>query len=221
MQGPIERHDPSRMRVSDEERHQVAEVLRLAAGEGRIDVEELEERLEAAYAAKTYADLAPLTADLPRPGASPGQHPVAPVVPPAATHAAAFDPPPSYASSVSVMADTRRLGPWLVPVQHTAFAMMGSVTLDLREAQFSTREVTITAVAFMGDVTIVVNPYTRVVVDGVAVMADFREARPKVPAELAPDAPVVRVKGLAVMASVSVQRKAMPGDQPKRISWRR
>lgn len=219
MQGPMEPHDPSRMRVSDEERHQVAEALRLAAGEGRIDVEELEERLEAAYGAKTYADLAPLTADLPRPG--PGHPPVPQTTGPTSGHAAVFHPPPTYTSSVSVMADTRRQGAWLVPAQHTAFAMMGSVTLDLREAQFAAHEVTVTAVSFMGDVTIVVNPYTRVVVDGVAIMADFREAKPKVPAELAPDAPVVRVRGLALMASVSVQRKAMPGDQPKRITWRR
>ena len=57
--------DPSRLRVSDADRHRVGELLREAAGEGRLDIEELEERLEAAYAAKTYADLVPLTADLP------------------------------------------------------------------------------------------------------------------------------------------------------------
>ena len=52
------------LRVSDKERHEVAEVLREAAGEGRITLEELDERLEATYAARTYADLVPLTADL-------------------------------------------------------------------------------------------------------------------------------------------------------------
>src|SRR6188508_243851 len=57
--------DPSRLRISDADRHRVGEVLREAAGEGRLDIEELEERLEAAYAAKTYGDLVPLTADLP------------------------------------------------------------------------------------------------------------------------------------------------------------
>jgi DUF1707 SHOCT-like domain len=39
--------DPTRLRISDDERHQVAEVLRQAAGDGRIDLEELDERLEA------------------------------------------------------------------------------------------------------------------------------------------------------------------------------
>ena len=58
-------HDPTQLRVSDEDRHKVAEILREAAGEGRIDLDELDERLEAAYAAKTYADLVPITVDLP------------------------------------------------------------------------------------------------------------------------------------------------------------
>src|SRR5262245_20390125 len=57
--------DPSQLRISDDDRHQVADLLREAAGEGRIDFEELDERLEATYAAKTYADLVPITVDLP------------------------------------------------------------------------------------------------------------------------------------------------------------
>ena len=73
--GGLERPDPSRLRISDEDRHQVAEVLRQAAGEGRIDLDELDQRLEAAYAAKTYGELVPLTVDLPAHAAA---HPVAP-----------------------------------------------------------------------------------------------------------------------------------------------
>ena len=37
----MEPYDPSRMRISDAERHKVAEVLREAAAEGRIDFDEL------------------------------------------------------------------------------------------------------------------------------------------------------------------------------------
>ena len=69
MEGELERPDPSRMRVSDEDRHKVADILREAAGEGRIDIEELDERLESTYAAKTYGDLVPITSDLPVPRA--------------------------------------------------------------------------------------------------------------------------------------------------------
>jgi Domain of unknown function (DUF1707) len=53
------------LRAADADRERVAERLRRAAGEGRLAPEELEERLEAAFAARTQADLAPLVADLP------------------------------------------------------------------------------------------------------------------------------------------------------------
>ena len=56
--------DLSRMRISDADRHRVAEVLRQAAGEGRLEFDELDERLELTFNAKTYADLIPITADL-------------------------------------------------------------------------------------------------------------------------------------------------------------
>ena len=49
------------MRVSDSDREQAADVLREAAGHGRITMDELDERLELAYAAKTYGDLAAVT----------------------------------------------------------------------------------------------------------------------------------------------------------------
>ena len=62
MEGELDAPDPAQLRISDADRHQVAEILREAAGEGRIDLDELDERLEATYAAKTYADLVPITA---------------------------------------------------------------------------------------------------------------------------------------------------------------
>ena len=62
---PLEPAEPSAMRVSHEDRDQVAEALRVAAGDGRLTPEELDERLEAALAARTFGDLAPLLADIP------------------------------------------------------------------------------------------------------------------------------------------------------------
>jgi hypothetical protein len=56
---------PNRMRTSDEEREQIAVILRGAMTEGRLNLEEGEERLAAAYAAKYRDELGPLTADLP------------------------------------------------------------------------------------------------------------------------------------------------------------
>jgi len=56
------------LRASDADREAIAERLRAAAGEGRLTLEEADERLAAAYAARTVAELAPLTADLPPTG---------------------------------------------------------------------------------------------------------------------------------------------------------
>jgi hypothetical protein len=53
------------VRASDAERDQAAEILRAGYAEGRLDRDELDERLAAAYAAKTRADLRELTSDLP------------------------------------------------------------------------------------------------------------------------------------------------------------
>ena len=219
MQGrEMDRPDPSQLRISDQDRHQVAEVLRKAAGEGRIDLEELDERLEATFKAKTYGDLVPITADLPvrTTDALPGTpHVAPPAVQPAGTHP--MVPATTYESSISFMSECARRGVWRVPAQHTAFSMMGSVTLDLREAVFDAREVTINAVAIMAGIDIVVNPWTQVIVDGVGVMGDFSQSRDKAPAEITAGSPVVRVKGLALMAGVTVQRKAMPGESRKRL----
>jgi hypothetical protein len=53
------------IRASDGERESVVDVLRDAYTDGRLTLEEFEERTSAAYASKTWADLRELTADLP------------------------------------------------------------------------------------------------------------------------------------------------------------
>jgi len=55
----------SKLRASDLDRHQTVEFLSQHAGEGRLTTEELEQRIEQAYAAKTIGDLVAVTADLP------------------------------------------------------------------------------------------------------------------------------------------------------------
>jgi hypothetical protein len=204
--------DPSRLRISDADRHTVSEVLRQAAGEGRIDLDELDARLEATYVAKTYGELVPITADLPlagRPAPVPAPTSGRPVPRPAG-------PLPRHASSVAVMSETRRVGDWLVQEHHTAFALMGSVVLDLREAHFDTGEVVIDASAVMGEVRIVVGAGVRVSVEGFGVMGEFTEQRPRVPFDPALGGPLVRVRGLALMGSVHVQRKGPPGPPLRR-----
>ncbi len=52
------------VRMTDAEREQVAQTLRAAGTDGRLDLDELEERVAKAYGAKTWADVAPLLEDL-------------------------------------------------------------------------------------------------------------------------------------------------------------
>ena len=54
------------LRVSDAERDATGETLRVAAAEGRLELDELEQRLDLAYAARTRGELLVLTGDLPR-----------------------------------------------------------------------------------------------------------------------------------------------------------
>jgi hypothetical protein len=189
------------LRVSDADREQAAEVLRKAAGDGRITFDELDERLTAAYAAKTYGDLATVTADLPGPGlAPPSLEPAAGSFPPARIGGA-----PGPGASVAIMSGVERTGPWVLPARHTCFAMMGGIQLDLREARFSQREVTIDAYTLMGGIDIIVGEDIEVDISGFGIMGGFdhRASGPGLPG-----APRLRVFGFALMGGVNVQRRA-------------
>ena len=196
--------DRAQLRIGDAERHQVAEILREAAGEGRLDLDELDQRLEAAYAAKTYADLVPLTADLPahQPAAAPAFRP-----------GVATGIQPTEERHLALMSGVDRKGVWTVPQQLTVTCFMGGANLDLREAQFSAQEVVITINAFMGGAEIVVNPRTHVVVEGTAFMGGFSGPSDRHPPELDATSPTVRVRGIAVMGGVSVSRKPARGSR--------
>ncbi len=202
--------DPEQLRISDADRHRAAEVLREAAGEGRIDLDELDQRLEAAYAAKVYADLVPILADLPdsqlpavRASAQPAR---------AAGSATAR----RHDSSFAMMGGQDRKGVWEIGPDHRAFTLMGGIDLDLREAVFGADEVVINAVAIMGGIDVYVNAHTKVSVEGVGIMGDFDQARDKVEAQLGPDSPTVRVTGVALMGSVTVKRRPMPDEERRK-----
>jgi hypothetical protein len=213
MEGPLEPRDPALLRVSDADRHKVAEILRQAAGEGRLDLDELDERLESAYSAKTYADLVPITADLPvrdherLPGPVPrSADPALPVA--------------RHETTLAFMGGSSRKGLWEVGPSHTAFAMWAGITLDLREARLTSHETVIWANAIWAGIDIIVNEHTHVIVEGIGIMGGFEQARDKIAPTVGPDSPVVRIKGFALMAGVSVQRRPMPGQKPKRLGRR-
>jgi hypothetical protein len=215
------RSDPRLLRASDTDRNRVAEALHEAAGEGRLTLDELQDRLDATYAAKTYADLEPVLADLPSAGAGV----VVPVVDTRAVErrsgavarpagVVARGEGPDTRLAVAVMSGAVRRGPWLVPRTQVAVAVMGGVDIDLREARFSSDEVTIHAYALMGGVDVTVPEWMEVHVDGIGFMGGFddRAGEPTQPPP--PGAPVVRLIGFAFMGGVSVRRK--PPKPPKR-----
>jgi hypothetical protein len=194
--------EPSRMRISDAERNKVAEILREAAGDGRIDLDELDERLEATYAAKTYAELVPITHDLGL--AAPSTAAVAGV---------------ERERAVAIMGGVERRGHWVVPEHFSVLCLMGGAELDLRQAQFSAREVTLTINTFMGGATVIVNRSTNVVVQGTGIMGGYSAPRSGPDDTLGADSPTVRIKGVAIMGGVDVVRKGMPGED-KTPGWR-
>ena len=200
LQQPSGGTDPTRLRISDSERHQVAEILREAAGEGRLDMDELDQRLEATYAARTYADLVPITLDLP---AHPHQRPV---VKPAAALPDVV-PGPDRESHFAILSGLSRKGVWVVPKQMTILALMGGAELDLRRAKFAAPEVVITINAFMGGAQVIVGPSTRVQMEGTGIMGGYSGPSGLVDATLDENSPVVRIKGVAIWGGVSVERK--------------
>ncbi|MGA8246101.1 MAG: DUF1707 domain-containing protein [Nocardioides sp.] len=198
--------DPSQLRISDQDRHRVAEVLREAAGEGRIDFEELDQRLDATFAARTYADLVPITLDLP----------VAPTTGQPALRAATPSPVvpgPAEERHLAIMSGFDRKGMWIVPQRLTVVAFMGGASLDMRQAQFAGQEVVITVNAIMGGADITVNPQTHVVLEGTGIMGGYSGPSDRTPAEIDANSPVVRVRGFAIMGGVSVSRKPARGSR--------
>lgn len=196
------------MRASDSDRERVAEQLREAAGHGRLTMDELEERLERAYSAKTYAELEPLTRDLPTAGTT------VPLPAPAGSGAASpliGGTPTGRRWSVAIMSGSNRRGRWVVPGRYNAFAFWGGVVLDLREATFSERETVIRANAIMAGIDVIVPEGVDLHVDGFGLMGGYEDATSSQLEPPPPGAPIVRITGIAFWAGVTGRRKAPKG----------
>ena len=137
------------LRASHADRDQVVELLRVAAGDGRLSAEELDDRLERALTARTYAELAPLTADLP---AMPG----AAVVPPGA---GAVSAAPKDLVRIHVHGSSAcRDGRWVVPKELDVKVRGGHVTLDFTEAVITQPLLRITAEVRGGGLRLITRP---------------------------------------------------------------
>ncbi|MFI9149915.1 DUF1707 domain-containing protein [Streptomyces sp. NPDC053367] len=208
--------DAPELRASDADRERVAEILRDALAEGRLDMAEFEERLEATYQARTYGELTPITRDLPAPGAvSLGKAPAEP----GSWAARIVGGEGSSTGAFAVLGGFQRKGRWTVPRKFTCFAFWGGGELDLREADFADREVEIKCVAVMGGMQVVVPPGVEVVVRGVGIMGGFDHREEGVPGE--PGAPRVVVTGFAFWGGVGVERKPTRAERERRRLERR
>lgn len=203
------------MRAADADRERVAEILREAAAEGRLTLDELDERLTAAYAAKTYAELEPVTRDLPTADdvpAVPG--PAKPAPSRAPLDSERYGGEPGLTAAVAILGGATRKGDWVVPRQFTAFAFMGGVEIDMRDARFSEPTVTIHAVTIMGGIEVTVPEDATVRVTGIGVMGGFDHSARHSGAK---GGPTIIIDGLALMGGVDIKRRRpsqAPGATP-------
>lgn len=152
---PVGRPSSGELRASHSDRDSVVEQLRVAAGDGRLTPEELDERLEGALTAKTYAELAALTADLPESGQPPA------VAAAQAKDLVRFDQRGS---------STTRSGRWVVPARIEARVVGGNVTLDFTEAVITYPTLPLAAEVRGGSLILVVRPGITVEADDLAVI---------------------------------------------------
>jgi ketosteroid isomerase-like protein len=186
--------EPPATRASDAEREATATRLRTAAGEGRLTLDELADRLESAFGAVTRAELEPLTADLPE---------QAPPVP--ALKARRW--------IVGIMGGATYRGRWRIAERCTVVNVMGGADVDLTRAIVEGAETEITVFSLMGGSDVVVPDGVHVELTGFAVMGG-NDLRLEDAAPPAPGAPVVRVRAYSLMGGTDVKLTRKRGTRP-------
>jgi hypothetical protein len=147
------------LRASHEDRDRTVEQLRIAAGDGRLTVEELDERLERALTARTHSELEVLVRDLPT-----------------VTGSAA----PEIKDLVRIechSGSTKRDGHWVVPRGLEVKVGSGSVKLDFTEAVITRPTLRIDAEVQSGTLTIITRPGILVDTDDVTVRSGSVKSR--------------------------------------------
>jgi hypothetical protein len=193
--------------VSPSAKERVVQDLADHFAQDRLTLPEYERRVELAYRAASADALQDLTRDLaPTPPvrvAQPGD-----LSAPAESRLARSGT--RVKNFFALMSGVVRRGTWTVPGRIRAFAFMGGIGLDLRDATLTAPVTDIYVFALMGGVEIIVPPDVRLEADGFAIMGGF-EDQLKEPASHDPSTPLIRVHGLAIMGGVEA-RVAGPGD---------
>ncbi|MBA4867178.1 DUF1707 and DUF2154 domain-containing protein [Streptomyces sp. PSKA54] len=201
--------EPVALRASDADRDRIADILREALAEGRLTADEHAERIDGVYRAKTLGELEPLVRDLPagRDAAGSGSG--------TDFGSAAYDPAPSRPTAgavpsvadenlVAVFSSSVRKGRWRVGRRTHAYAIFGSVEIDLSEAIFEYQQVVIKAISVFGNVEIRVPENISLRGNGGGVLGNF-EVDTLDSAER--DAPVVFVDGMAILGNIEARPK--------------
>jgi hypothetical protein len=184
------------VRASDADRESVVAALQAAYAQGRVTMPELEERVAAALAARSDAELATVLHDL-------HPSPSDPVVRPGGQ--------PTSVRDAGIIAGFQRTGRWLVGSDFRGLAVVGSGVIDLRSAGFIDGETTVHATAIVGTITVVVPEDADVRIGGTGIIGGF-DHRDEGPGT--PGGPRVTVTGLALCGSVVVERRAADAVQP-------
>jgi hypothetical protein len=192
---------PAELRASDAERDRIADILREALAEGRLTADEHAERVEGVLGAKTVGELEVFIRDLP---AAHGRR-VTPAWTPAPNRPTAgaipIDPDDNV---VAVFSAAARKGRWRTGRRIHAYAIFGSVEIDLSEALFDHQQVVIKAISVFGDVQIRVPENVSLRGMGGGVLGNFdADAMDSPEAE----APVVYVDGWAVLGNIEARPK--------------
>jgi hypothetical protein len=186
------------LRASHEDRDKIVEQLRRAGGDGRLDAEELDERVGTALVARTYGELAALVTDLP---AAPGS-------PAAAVEARPRDLLRIECGSGS----TKREGRWSVPRRIKARVGSGGIRLDFTEAVITWPTLVIDAKVRSGSLVLITRP--GIVVDAGDVAMGSGGLKVKAPWDDA-DVPVE----LRIVVNGSVTSGVIKARPPRRSFW--
>jgi hypothetical protein len=203
----------SLQRVHDVRERAIA-VLSEAFAQDALDVDEFERRVTRAHTSDVAAEIEALLADLPNAASAAPAGSVALV--PAGEADGGLDAPAQTVYAVFGGVDRR--GSWTVPRRMRVVAMMGGASIDLREARFPRGVIDLEVKAIFGGVQILVPPGLAVEVQGTAIMGGFQNVN-RSPPTPDPDAPLLRVRGLALMGGVDISMR-LPGESERQAHRR-